>query len=74
MFVDTYIRRVCSFDLGAERARRHYNIIMHHLRTPMTSLNFATSLLCNDIQKMNIDSKIDSTCLFQKMNQHKEEN
>lgn len=27
--------------------------MMHHLRTPMTSLNFATSLLCSDVQTMN---------------------
>eukprot|EP00981_Chlorochromonas_danica_P001115 scaffold247_cov172-Ochromonas_danica.AAC.30 len=41
-----------ALNLSAERA----NIVvsmMHHLRTPMTSLNFATSLLCNDVQQMN---------------------
>jgi CheY-like chemotaxis protein len=41
-----------ALNLSAERA----NIVvsmMHHLRTPMTSLNFATSLLCNDVQQMS---------------------
>jgi hypothetical protein len=44
-----------SLNLSAERA----NIVvsmMHHLRTPMTSLNFATSLLCNDIQQIKADT------------------
>jgi CheY-like chemotaxis protein len=44
-----------ALNLSAERA----NIVvsmMHHLRTPMTSLNFATSLLCNDIQQIKADA------------------
>jgi CheY-like chemotaxis protein len=49
-----------TLNLSAERA----NIVvsmMHHLRTPMTSLNFATSLLCNDIQQIKVDASIDAT-------------
>lgn len=43
-----------ALNLSAERA----NIVvsmMHHLRTPMTSLNFATSLLCNDVHNIRTD-------------------
>jgi hypothetical protein len=43
-----------ALNLSAERA----NIVvsmMHHLRTPMTSLNFATSLLCNDVHNIRSD-------------------
>lgn len=43
-----------ALNLSAERA----NIVvsmMHHLRTPMTSLNFATSLLCNDVHSIRTD-------------------
>ncbi len=43
-----------ALNLSTERA----NIVvsmMHHLRTPMTSLNFATSLLCNDVHHIQDD-------------------
>lgn len=44
-----------ALNLSTERA----NIVvsmMHHLRTPMTSLNFATSLLCNDVHHIQEDA------------------